>query len=378
MATDLVPNQDLVGVAGSRARLETPALVLDLVRLEANIASLAAHARRHGYALRPVTKIHKSPEIARRQIAAGAIGQCCATLAEAEAMVAADIPGVLLFTSVVSPAKVARIAALNARAEGLLVAVDEPANVDALASAARAAGKRLGLLVDVEIGGGRTGLAEPEAVLALARRIAADEALDYAGLQAYDGSFQNTVDYDERKHRAQAPLGALRDLRRRLAAEGLEPAIVSGGGTGTHDFAWEDFTEVQAGSYVFLDVNYRNARLRRDEPSPFQVALTVRTTVVSTAQPGFVVTDAGIKELASGSLAPAVASGAPAESRYSLVGDDMGRIDVADPAKRPRLGDAVEVVTPHCYATLNLYGVYHCVRGDTLVDIWPIVARENR
>ncbi|MSP82117.1 MAG: DSD1 family PLP-dependent enzyme [Alphaproteobacteria bacterium] len=377
MTSELGPNQGLIGAKGSRIRLETPALVLDLDKLEHNIASLARHAKDHRYALRPVAKIHKSVEIARMQMAAGAIGQCCATLAEAEAMVAAEIPGVLLFTSVVSPAKVARVAALNARADGLLVAVDDAGNVDALAAAARKTGNRLKLLVDVEIGGGRTGLTGPDAIIALARRIAAADALEYAGLQAYDGSFQNTVDYDERRARAKAPLGALTALRQRLAAEGLAPAIVSGGGTGTHDFAGEDFTEVQAGTYIFLDVNYLDARLRRDDPSPFKPALFVRTAVISTAQPEFVVTDGGLKEFASVSLDPLIPSGPLAGAPYSLVGDDMGRIDIADPARRPRVGDAVECIPPHCYATLNLYSRYHCVRGDTLVAIWPIVARDN-
>jgi D-serine deaminase-like pyridoxal phosphate-dependent protein len=371
------PNRALLGQPGSRNRLATPALVLDLDRLEANIASLARHAKARGYAVRPVTKIHKSVEIARLQMAAGAIGQCCSTLAEAEAMVDAGIAGVMLFTPVVSPAKVERLAALNARAEGLLVAVDDPANVDALAAAARRAGKPLALLVDFEIGGRRTGLANPDAAIALARRIAKDDALRFAGVQAYDGSFQNTPDYAKRKDRAMAPLGPLRDLRVRLAAEGLAPAIVSGGGTGTHDFAHADFTEIQAGTYIFLDVNYLGVRLRGDEPAPFAPALFVRSSVISTAQPSFVVTDAGIKELASATLDPVIVAGAPAGSTYRAVGDDMGRVDLPQGGTRPKLGDAIEVITPHCYATLNLYSVYHCVRGDTLVDIWPIVARDN-
>ena len=373
---DLGPNAPLIGQRGSRGALSTPALVLDLDRLERNIAYLARYLGDAGHGLRPVAKIHKSVEVARRQIEAGALGVCCATLAEAEVMADAGIPGVLLFSQVVTEPKIARLAALNARADGLIVAVDEAGVVDRLAAAAREAGRALRMLVDLEVGGRRTGLTAVDSALALARHIAETEGARYAGVQGYNGSFQREPDFAARaaqQVRCTAPLAALRE---RLVAADLAPGIVSGGGTGTYaiDVAEGLFTECQAGSYVFMDVNYADTPFEPGNPHPFETALFVRTTVISTRD-AFVVTDAGIKEFAREDLAPRIASGADPASLYELVGDDLGRVTVPEGARRPEVGRALECITPHCYGTLNLYGVYHCVRGDTLVDIWPIDAR---
>ena len=375
------PNEDLIGVPGSRHELSTPALVLDLDRLEANIASLAAHARTHAYAVRPVAKIHKSSEIARRQSAAGAVGTCCATLAEAEVMADAGIDGVLLFTSVVTRAKLERLAALNARASGLIVAADDLGNIAQLDEAARRSGRPLEVLVDVEVGGGRTGVAEPAGAVALAHAIAESTSLSYSGVQGYNGNHQATPGFEERRSVEISVLRRLAEFVDALRAADLPPAIISGGGTGTHDIDHEIglLTECQAGSYVFGDVNYRDAVLRRDDPHPFAQSLTVRATVISNAQPGFVITDAGAKELDGifASVAPVVLSGAPPESRYSIVGDDMGRIDLPAGAERPAVGAVVEIMPPHCYQTAILFGGYHCVRGDDLIDYWPLDAFPN-
>ncbi len=373
------PNAGLIGLAGSRHALGTPCLVLDLDALEGNIAALAAHARAHGYALRPVAKIHKSSTIARLQMAAGAIGQSCATLAEAEVMVDAGIRGVLLFSSVVTRAKLERLVALNARADGLLVAVDDAANVTAMAALNPPGAPALKLLVDCEVGGGRTGVADPPAAVALARHIAATRGVACAGIQVYCGSIQQMAAHAARQAaartvatRAQAYVDALR-------AAGLPPAIVSGGGTGTYaiDAAFGVQTECQAGSYVFMDANYIDVELEAGGVHRFRPSLFVRTTVISAAQAGFCITDAGRKEFARDGLAPRPWSGAPAGTRYSIVGDDLGRMDFASPGQALPPGAAVECLTPHAYATLNLHPVYHCVRGDTLVDIWPIDARLN-
>jgi D-serine deaminase-like pyridoxal phosphate-dependent protein len=374
------PNEASIGVPGSRHTLNTPALVLDLDALDANVASLAAHAETHGYVVRPVAKIHKSSQIARRQAEAGARGTCCATLAEAEVMADAGIAEVLLFTSVVTPAKLERLAALNARATGLVVAADDTGNVAQLAEAARRSGKTLDVLVDVEVGGGRTGVDTPEAAVALARAVAESDGLVYAGVQGYNGIPQNTVDFEERRRREVEVLDRLATYVDALNAADLEPRIISGGGTGSHDIDHEIglLTECQAGTYVFMDVNYRDAVLRRDDPHPFRPSLSVRTTVISTAQDGFVVTDGGAKELNGlfGPVAPVILAGAPEGATYSLVGDDMGRIDL--PAGTTlKIGDVVEVMPPHCYQTAIMFSHYHCVRGDDLVDIWPLDAFEN-
>ena len=134
--------------------------------------------------------------------------------------------------------------------------------------------------------------------------------------------------------------------------------------------------EIQPGTYIFMDVNYLDTPIRRAEPHPFACSLSVRTTVIGAAQPGFVITDAGTKEVDGmyGPLAPRILTGAPEGATYSIVGDDLGRIDLASAADSLAVGAVVEIVPPHCYQTVAMYQVYHCVRGDELVDIWPIDA----
>lgn len=372
------PNASLIGQPGSRAALGTPALVLDLDRLEANIRSMAVHAESRGYRVRAVAKIHKSVEIARRQVDAGAVGVCCATLYEAEAMVAGGIPGVMLFTSVVSEPKLQRLAGLNERAEGLIVATDDFDNVVQLGKVVRPTGQTLQVMVDFDLGGGRTGVADEVSAIALARQIHETEGLEFVGIQAYNGLGFAEPDYDSRRKVLLERLHQVSAVVARLDAEGLHPRIVSGGGTGSHDIDTETsvFTEIQAGSYVFMDVFYMDTVMRKSEAHPFRPALTVRGTVISAAQPGFVTTDVGLKEVdgAYTPMCPSVVSGAPAGVRYSLVGDDLGRIDFANSGDHLSTGATFEVIPPHCYQTAALYSVYHCVTGDELVDIWPIEA----
>ncbi len=373
------PNARLIGEPGSRHALSTPALVLDLDRLEANIASLAAHAAANGYALRPVVKIHKSARIAQMQIAAGAIGVGCSTIAEAEAMVAGGVTDLFLFTTVVTEPKLDRLAALNSAAERLIVATDDAQNVGQLNEAARRSGKPIEVLVDVEVGDRRTGVPAPADAVALAQAITESDGLEYAGVQGYCGTHQVTPSYAERHRLGMVVLDRLSEAIEALDHAGLPPRVVSGGGTGTHDIDHERglLTEVQAGSYVVLDVNYFGVELRRGEPHPFMPALTVRGTIISNAQPGFVITDAGAKEIDGifmSSAPPMVLSGAPSDSRYVIVGDDMGRIELSPQAPSPSPGSAVELLPPHCYQTVIMYSHYHCVRGDVLVDIWPIDA----
>lgn len=372
------PNASLIGRPGSRKALGTPALLLDLDRLDVNIRSMAAHAESHGYQLRPPAKIHKSTAVARRQVNAGAVGVCCATLSEAEAMVEAGIPGVLLFTSVVSEAKLRRLAALNARAEDFIVATDDFDNVTQLGRATRATGQTLQVMIDFELGGERTGLADQDTAVALARHIQKTDGLDFVGIQAYNGQGLSEHDYDPRRTVVLERAHRVSQIVAKFEAEGLHPRIVSGGGTGSHDIDFETgaFTEMQAGSYVFMDGYYKDTVMRRNEPHPFAPALTVWGTVVSAAQPGFVITDVGLKEIdgAFGPISPTVISGAPSGASYSLVGDDLGRIDFASAHDGLPVGAKFELLPPHCYQTVTLYSVYHCVAGDELVEIWPIDA----
>ena len=377
---DLGFNAGLVGEAGSRARLQTPALLLDLDRLERNIAAMAAHMRAAGQALRPHAKTHKCVEIARRQLAAGAVGICCATLGEAEVMVEGGISGVLVTSPVVGPAKIDRLVRLNERAQGLMVVVDDPGNVRAIADAVRASDKDLRVLVDIDVGTRRTGVPSAQMAVALAREIAGSGSLEFGGIQGYAGFLQHIPDHAERARGAERVSAQMEQVRAALVEAGLPLPLVTGGGTGTHDIDHRlgVFGELQAGSYIVMDVDYDRIDLRGAGGPVFENALFVRATVVSANQEEFVVTDAGLKAFATDGPAPRLAAGAPEGASYGFAGDEHGRVFL--PAGGPRLavGDAVECVVPHCDPTVNLYDHYHVVRGDTLVDIWRVDARGRR
>lgn len=375
------PNEGLIGRPGSRHELGTPSLVVDLDLMDANIASLAEHADAHGYAVRPVAKIHKSIEITRRQVEAGGRGPCCATLAEAEVMVDAGFADVMLFTSVVTRPKLDRLSELNARAEGFIICADDPGNAVQLGEAARRSGRTMKVLVDVETGSHRTGIADDNRAVALARLIADTEGLEYAGVQGYTGRHMNITDFEARRKRGLEAAEPVVRVVERLRAEGLDPEIVSGGGTGSHDIDYELglFTEIQAGTYLFMDGHYWGVDQRRGDARPFRPALFVRTTVISNAQPGYVITDGGIKEVDNvfGVDHPVILRGAPPGAVYSIAGDDMGKIAFAAPGDRLEIGDVVEVLPPHCFQTMIMYRYFHVVSGGELVDIWPVDAFDN-
>ena len=373
------PNAYLVGKPGSRNELDTPALLIDLDAMEANIAAMAAHCARTGQALRPHTKTHKSVEIARRQVAAGAVGVCCATLGEAEIMGRAGIPGVHITSPVVRANRIQRLIELNAVADGLSVVVDHPDNMEALAAAAAAAGQRLRVMIDIDVGSRRTGVPSAQQAVALARQADAASALDYVGVQGYAGSLQHVYAWEDRVARGQEVADFLAETQRQLQTAGLEAPIITGGGTGTHDMDWRQgvLNELQAGSYVFLDRDYQDVVHLEEATNRFQESLFVQSSVVSAAHDDCVTTDAGLKAFATDSGLPALRRGAPGGATYAFAGDEHGRITFTG-GDRIGLGDVVECLAPHCDPTVNLYSVYHVVQGDTLVDIWPVDTRGLR
>jgi len=377
-AIDLGPNAPLIGVPGSRARLDTPALLIDLDALERNIAAMAAHARAAGVALRPHAKTHKSVAIARRQVEAGALGICCATLGEAEVMVRGGLPGVHITSPQVTESKIARLIALNASPHrGLSVVVDHPDNLAALDRAAQGAGKTLDVLVDYEAGQGRTGVASEADLVALVRVARDGRGVAFRGVQAYSGNLQHVPVRAERRTRSLAQARLVGAMIERLRRAGIEVPIVTGGGTGTFDLDPEAhvFTELQVGSYVFMDVDYLRAMADGRNAPPFETALFVATAVVSVNAKDYVTTDAGLKCFATDGPVPVPAAGASPGSRYEFFGDEHGRLIVPPGAPRPELGARIECVSPHCDPTVNLHDRFHVVRGDTLVDIWPVDAR---
>ena len=369
-------NAELIGEPGGRLRLDTPALVLDVEAFERNLSRMAASARSAGVGLRPHAKTHKSVEIARRQVAAGALGLCCATVGEAEVMAEAGVPGLLVTSPAATDSKIRRVLAANDRADGLMIVADDPGAVAALDRATAGRDRALAVLVDLDVGVHRTGCATVDDAVSLARQIDAAPGLRFAGVQGYQGSLQHVADYGTRKRRVGQALEPLARLTRRLAELGLPAAIVTGAGTGSHEIDREGglLTELQAGSYIFMDAQY-NAIGYRDGPPPFETALTVAASVVSACHEGFVTIDAGTKALAADGPMPEVVRGAPQGTVYGFRGDEHGQLTLA-PGERPLpLGTVVELRTPHCDPTVNLYDRYHVCRGDTLMEIWQVDAR---
>ena len=372
----LETNKALIGKPGGRAKLATPALVLDLDAFERNLARMAEHCRTAGLALRPHAKTHKSLAVAKAQIAAGAIGICCAKLGEAEAMAEGGIDSILITSPVVAAQGIARLMALDAKISDLMVVIDNPLNAEALAAAAAEAGRSLKVLVDLDIGLHRTGIRPGADALALAEQIAAAEHLELRGLQAYAGHLMHIHDFAERREKSLAGMSMLGEMRDALKQKGLPCDILSGGGTGTYNIDPEAsvLTELQGGSYIFMDKQYNDVAQGNGATFPFETALSVQMSVVSANTKNLATTDAGFKSFATDADPPLLLSGAPEGAGYFFFGDEQGGILLPDGA-RLEIGSVLTAMTPHCDPTVNLYDAYHVVRGDTLVDIWPIEAR---
>jgi D-serine deaminase-like pyridoxal phosphate-dependent protein len=358
-----------------RDQTRTPALILDRDALDRNIATMAAFARASAIALRPHAKAHKSPAIARRLADAGALGSSCATIDEAEALAAEDIAGLLITSPMAASHMLTRLSRLLARGANVMVVTDSHRNVAELATLAGKERKPLPVIVEVDVGVGRTGCLEVADAVSLAKDIAKQPTLRFAGVQGYWGNLQQIMPFDERKRRVAAQADKVQKLINALRAEGIAPAIVTGGGTGTHwlDAAHDIFTELQPGSYLFLDSCYGGIPVTPDG-NPFEPSLFVAASVVSANRPGRVIVNSGFKAFATDSGTPKPLRGAPANSSYRFMGDEHGAIDFEGSAK-PAVGATIELLTSHCDPTVNLYATFLVARGDEIVDEWPIVAR---
>ncbi len=351
-------------MASPRSDLPTPALLIDRAALERNIARMAEFAQAQGVALRPHAKTHKSAEIVRRQIAAGAVGICCAKLAEAEVLAEAGIADIHLTSPVVTPRAIERLAALSGRI-AVSAVVDHPDNARMLGAA-----ESLTVFIDVDPGSHRTGVTSAGAAVELARVISAT-GLKLGGVQFYCGSHQHIRSFAERRAAIAERTDYLRAVLAALRDAGFDLPIVTGGGTGTFaiDAELGVFTELQVGSYVFLDREYLDCELAGPR---FEPALFVDATVVSANTPGMVTIDAGLKAFATDAGVPVVLAGAPRESRYAFTGDEHGALLGEG---LPGLGARVTLVPPHCDPTVNLYDFYHVLAADSVVDHWPVTAR---
>ena len=363
----------LIGQPGSRDWLNTPALILDLAAFERNVVRMADFARKHGLALRPHAKSHKSADIARAQIAAGAVGLCCAKLGEAEALAAEGIDGLHLTSPVVTPPAIARLAALSRRLTSLSVVADHPAAVDALASAAQG-GPPLTVFVDIDPGIRRTGVVTANDAVTLARFIADCPSLRYGGVQFYCGAQQHIQNFPERREAIAERTRYLCKYLADLAAAGLPPKVVTGGGTGSYaiDAELGVLTELQVGSYIFMDREYAECDLDGGGAMPFETALLVDSRVISANAIGLITIDAGLKAFSTDAGPATIIAGAGDDARYRFMGDEHGAVMGTD---LPRLGARITLGTPHCDPTVNLYDAYHLINGEDLTAIWPVTAR---
>lgn len=355
--------------------VSTPALIVNQVTLEANIARMAATAQRLGVGLRPHAKTHKSAWIAERQIAAGAKGVGCATIYEAAALSAAAIGDLLVTSPVVGVDKVALLARLN-RTRPLSVVVDHPAHVEQIAAAQLPGDPPLSVLVDVDVGHGRTGVANGQDGVALARMIAQRPGLAFGGLQGYAGHIQHIFEGPARQAAAAQAADILRTMATAVTAAGLPCPVISGSGTGAHEYdAAGPYTEFQVGSYIFMDADYGRVRRADGARLPFAPALFVLATVVSANQPGQVTVDAGTKALASNGPPPDHFIGLPPDSVYTFGGDEHGIIKLPAGAVPPPVGARVLLGATHCDPTVNLHSAYHVVDARGNVSLSPILGR---
>jgi D-serine deaminase-like pyridoxal phosphate-dependent protein len=359
---------DLLGRAGSRDRIATPALVVDVDALAHNLDAGQRLADEAGVALRPHAKTHKCAAIARRQLSRGAVGICVAKVGEAEALAAAGVDD-LLVTSPIHAGLVDRVAELRRTGAAVAVVVDHPDVVAPLARAPAAAGG-IDVLIDVDVGLHRTGVPDAAAAARLATLVDAAGSLRLRGVQGYGGHWQHVPDPADRRDAVVAGMADLAACVDAIEAAGIPVGVRTGGGTGTSaiDGRLAALTELQLGSYAFMDREYADA-LAADEPR-WRQALFVQATVLSAHHEGFVTVDAGLKALATDAGPPAVAG-----ATFRWFGDEHGL--VTQPAERPplRVGDRVALVPPHCDPTVDRYDVLHIVRDDVLVDVVPIDAR---
>ncbi len=371
MAVTVAQTEKLIGQG--KAAIDTPALLVDLDALERNLRTMADFFADKPAKLRPHAKTHKSPIIARKQLALGAIGITCAKLGEAEVLAEAGIPDILVANQVIGPLKIARLLALLETGSRVTVAVDDADNLRDLARAAEGRGVEVPVLVEVNTGMNRCGVEPGEPALALARVAADLPGIRFRGIQAYEGHLVNVADEGERAARVAATMAPIVATREALERAGLPVEIVSGGGTGTFALTGTTpgFNEVQAGSYVFMDTAYGAVG---GVGGRFEQALTVLATVVSRPTADRAVLDIGRKSLGTDHGTPRLKE-YPEGARFEGFSEEHAKLAVAGPARDLRPGDTVEVVPGHGCTTVNLHDRYVAMRGGVVEDVWPIAAR---
>ena len=355
--------------------VDTPALLLDLDILDRNLKRMADIADRVGVRLRPHAKAHKCSMIARKQMALGAVGVCCQKVSEAEAMVEGGVPDVLVTYEVVGEPKVRRLAALARHARVAAIA-DHPDQVAAYSRAAGEFGITLCVMVDIYAGGPRTGVAPGKPALDLALRIAESSGLRFGGLQAYNGAAQHVRDHAERRAAYAAYAGKVRETRQLLEDAGLGCETISGGGTGTCMWEAESgiFTELQPGSYIFMDADYAPNLDEEGQPwRGFEHSLFILTAVMSCGSREYALVDAGTKAANVDIAMPLVCE--RAGTTYTNASDEHGVLKLSPEAGPLRLGQKLRLIPGHCDPTVNLHDWIVGIRNGAVEAVWPVSGR---
>jgi D-serine deaminase-like pyridoxal phosphate-dependent protein len=365
------------GVGMSKWDLDTPALCVDLDALEKNIATMQAAVTRFGIATRPHAKTHKCADIAKMQLAAGSIGICTAKLGEAEALAAQGVDRICMTTANLSPAKIRRAMRLRKRSPQFIQAVDWNQNARDLSAAAKEAGVTADVVIDVAVGT-RSGIPAGEAALALAKLVDTLPNLRLRGMLSYDGGAQHITGFAARKAQALKNIEANAGTFEAMKKAGLNTEIFSGGGTGTYNIQHlvPGFTDVQVGSYLFMDMQYLAIGGEDGNPvyKDFLPSLTVVGTVLNNRFPGRLTTDAGAKALTL-NVPRAGVVGEPGMD-YNAGSDEFGVITfTGEPSKAYKMGDRLEMIVPHCDPVVNLYDVMCGIRGDKVEKVFTIHAR---
>ena len=357
--------------------LPTPCMVVELDALEKNLKTMADHCRTADIQLRGHVKVHKSPDIAHRQLKLGGIGVTCATIAESELMSGSGIRGVLLTRQPVGKNNINRTIALASQDATFATVVDDPIAADWLQDAAQAAKLKLKVVVDVYAGLTRHGIQGGDDALQLAKKVDSSKNLSLIGLMGYSGGASHTNGFDQRRQKSQDDLSGLLESVALAKKAGLPVQIVTGGSTGTYNIDSESksLTELQAGSFVFMDTIYRRIGGKSDRTvyTDFEPALTVMTRVISKRHPHQCTIDAGNKAL----LRPTDEVKGRPEVKVENQGAEYGILRWKDTDRDFKLGERVELYCSNLDMSTNVYDRYYIAKGEQIVDVWPIMGRSG-
>jgi 3-hydroxy-D-aspartate aldolase len=371
---DRAADDNLKGV--SKWDLDTPALCVDVDKLSRNIESMRTRLGEMKVASRPHAKTHKCPTIAKLQLAAGAVGICTAKLTEAEVLSANGIQPILMTTSNVSPNKIRRAMALRKTNPQFVQAVDYPQNARDLNDAAKAAGIIADVVIDVAVGT-RSGVPAGDQAIALAQLVDTLPQLKLRGIISYDGSAQHIKGFKNRLDQTLNRFAPSVETYERFRKAGLSTEIFSGGGTGTYNILPKvaGITDVQVGSYIFMDCQYLEIGGESNDEvySDFTPSLTVVTTVLNTYFPKSITTDAGAKALTLNKPGPWVIG--EKDFAYNAGSDEFGVIRYETANRSYKVGDKLELIVPHCDPVVNEYDQMYAIRNDRVEAVWPIAAR---